>query len=216
MPFGHTLLLSLEGLLAFGYNGKGQLGLGHTNDQFTPATVPWKGPQPAQMDWGFNHSLVLDVEGGVWQAGLSHFSASPLTFERVPEVPSMTLVAAGFNHSAALDTEGSLWVWTSTEDLSWSTSVPQRIEGLPTILKVACGNNFLVAEAEEGLWVLGNNYKGQLGLGHTNSALQPTLVQVEDLSEGPLRRSDLHRLARRRLLSWRQLQWATGALSLEC
>ena len=48
MPFGsHTLLLSLEGaLLAFGYNIEGQLGLGHKNNQLTPATVPWKGPQP--------------------------------------------------------------------------------------------------------------------------------------------------------------------------
>ena len=44
-----------------------------------------------------------------------------------------------------------------------------------------------MAEAEEGLWVLGDNSKGQLGLGHTNSALQPTLFQVEELSEGPLR-----------------------------
>ena len=51
---------------------------------------------------------------------------------------------------------------------------------------VACGFNFLVAEAEEGLWVLGNNDKGQLGLGHTNSALQPTYSQL-NCSEGPLR-----------------------------
>ena len=35
--------------------------------------------------------------------------------------------------------------------------------------------------------MLGDNSFGQLGLGHTNSALQPTLVQVEERSEGPLR-----------------------------
>ena len=72
MPIGdHTLLLSLEGaLLAFGDNTYGQLGLGHKNEQLTPATVPWKGPQPVQVDWGCKHSLVLDAEGGVWQAGV--------------------------------------------------------------------------------------------------------------------------------------------------
>ena len=59
--------------------------------------------------------------------------------------------------------------------------------GRPPLLKVACDWNFLVAEAEEGLWVLGNNSNGPLGLGHTNNALEPTLIQVEDLSEGPLR-----------------------------
>ena len=37
----HTLLLSLEGaLLAFGHNRGGLLGLGHENDQITPAMVP--------------------------------------------------------------------------------------------------------------------------------------------------------------------------------
>jgi alpha-tubulin suppressor-like RCC1 family protein len=189
MPLScHTLLLSLEGaLLAFGWNSQGQLGLGHNNEQLTPATVPWKGPQPVQVDWGLEHSLVLDVEGGVWQAGSSRFSASPLTFERVPEVPPMILVAAGNTHSVALDTEGGLWAWTCKEDLSWARSLPQRVEGLPPLLKVACGEDFLVAETEEGLWVLGENSSGQLGLGHTNSASGPTCVQVKDLSEGPLR-----------------------------
>ena len=189
MPFGSfTLLLSLEGaLLSFGRNSKGQLGLGHRIDQFTPATVPWKGPQPVQVDWGWYHSLVLDAEGGVWQAGSSCFSTSPLTFERIPGVPPMALVAAGTSHSAALDFEGGLWVWTCEEDLSWAHSLPQRVEDLPPLLKVACGENFLVAEAEEGLWVLGDNEEGQLGLGHTNSAFQPTLVQLEERSEGRLR-----------------------------
>ena len=189
MPFGwHTLLLSLEGgLLAFGDNSRGQLGLGHRNTQWKPVEVPWKGPQPVQVDWGDAHSLVLDAEGGVWEAGSSPSSSPSLTFQRILGLPCIALVAAGPSHSASIDTEGGLWVWTRKDSLSWACSLPQRVEGLPAIIKVACGCNFLVAEAEEGLWVLGNNYKGQLGLGHTNSALQPTLVQVEDLSEGPLR-----------------------------
>ena len=116
----------------------GQLSLGHTNSalQLTPATVPWKGPQPVQVEWGGEHSLVLEAEGGVWQAGSSRFSASPLTFERVPEVPPMTLVAAGFSHSASLNTEGGLWVWTCKEDLSWARLIvklfafPKLAEGL--------------------------------------------------------------------------------------
>ena len=185
---GPTHAPPLEGgLWAFGENRHGQLGLGQCNNQCTPATVPWKGPQPVQVDWGYDHSLVLDAEGGVWQAG---FSSSPFTFERVPKVPPMTLVAAGCSHSAALDTEGGLWVWARRTDLFWSRSLPQRVEGLPPLLKVACGFKFLVAEAEEGLWVLGGNSFGQLGLGHTNSALQPTLVQVQERSEGPLRCCD--------------------------
>ena len=186
MPSGlHTLLLSLEGgLLAFGSNREGQLGLGHKRDIWNPVEVPWDGPEVVQVDWGWEHSLVLDAEGGVWEAGCSQSSPS---FQRVLELPCIAFVAAGEYHSAAIDIEGGLWVWTSRTDLSWASSLPQRVEGIPPVTKVACGISSLVAEAEEGLWVLGDNSKGQLGLGHTKKVLQPTLVQVEHLSEGPLR-----------------------------
>ena len=189
MPLGfHTLLLSLEGgLLAFGGNNWGQLGLSHTNDQWVPEKVPWNGPEPVQVDWGLEHSLVLDAEGGVWQAGRSCSSISSPSFRRVPGLPCIALVTAGFSHSAALDTEGGLWVWANKFDLIWARSLPQRVEYLPPLFKVACGNRFLVAEAEEGLLVLGDNSKGQLGLGHNYSVLQPTRVQVKNCSEGPLR-----------------------------
>ena len=138
-----------------------------------------------QVDWGWHHSLVLDAEGGVWEAGCSRSSYdSPITFQHIPGLPLMTLVSAGNCHSAAIDTKGGLWVWTYTNEISWASSLPTRVEGLPSLLKVACGGSFLIAEAEEGLWILGSNTKL---LHHTNSALQPTLIQVEGCSEGPLR-----------------------------
>ena len=115
MPLGHHTLLSLEGdLWAFGSNDESQLGLGHKNDQMQPTRVPWDGPEPVQVDWGYAHSLVLDAEGGVWEAGRSRFSC---TFQKILELPPITLVAAGVAHSAAIDTEGGLWVWTSETDL---------------------------------------------------------------------------------------------------
>ena len=190
MPLGnHTLLLSFEGnLFAFGDNEEGQLGLGHNDNPSLPSEVPWNGPQPVQVDWGWHHSLVLDAEGGVWEAGLSRLPSFSLHFTQVQELPGITLVAAGIHRSAAIDTEGGLWVWTSQRDLSWASSLPHRVEVLPPLLKVACGLKFIAAETQEGtFWVLGNNSKGQLGLGHTNNALQPTLIHLEECSEGPLR-----------------------------
>ena len=96
-------------------------------------------------------------------------------------------MAAGESHSTAIDTEGGLWVWTCEEDCSWATSLPQRVQSLPPVIRVALGCYFFVAEAEEGLWVLGRNEYGQLGLGQTTEALEPTLVEVRDCSKGPLR-----------------------------
>ena len=55
MPFGsHTLLLSLDGgLIGFGNNSQGQLGLGHAEQRAgEPLVVPWEGPRPVQVDWG--------------------------------------------------------------------------------------------------------------------------------------------------------------------
>ena len=190
MPFGqHTLLLSLEGdLFAFGCNDEGQLGLGHEIDQLEPVKVPWNGPQPVQVDCGCESSLVLDAEGGVWDAGNSRAASSSLTFQRISELPQITMIAAGSNTiSAALDIDGGVWVWTNDADSPWAKGVPKQVKGFPPLTKLACGDDFIVAEGQGGLWVFGDNTYGQLGLGHTDYIHQPTLVQVEELSEGPLR-----------------------------
>ena len=189
MPFGdHTLLLLEEGsLVAFGANAKGQLGLGHRNDRKEAAEVPWEGPRVVQVDWGCFHSLLLDEEGGVWETGLCRSSSPLVLFQRVPELPVITSVAAGCYHSAAVDEEGSLWLWTSKSSLSWACSTPQQVQSISALYKVACGYDFLVGEAFEGLWVLGDNSFGQLGLGHTNDVPQPTLLHGTFHSEGLLR-----------------------------
>ena len=136
MPSGsHTILLSLEGgLLAFGANYEGQLGLDHKKHHSQPEKVSWNGPKPVQVDCGGSHSLVLDVEGGVWDAGSSRAIYSSPTFELIPDLPRMAVIAAGGGFSAAIDTEGGLWVWTSYANLSWASSLPRRVEGLPPIM----------------------------------------------------------------------------------
>ena len=96
-------------------------------------------------------------------------------------------------------------MWTSKR----ASSIPQRVEGLPPLLKVACGNEFMVVESDEGLWACGRNSKGQLGLGHTNPVKRPSPVQIEGRSPGPLRslaalEDGTILIARRRLLLWGQ------------
>ena len=186
MPLGDlTILVSVEGdLLVFGANGSGQLGLGHERVQKEPATVAWKGPKVLQVDWGNEHSLVLDVEGGVWESGSSSVNS---VFHRIEGLPFITQVAAGYDHSAALDRSGALWVWTLNTGLSWATPTPKRLECVSVFSKVACGRQFLVAEAKEGLWVLGDNSKGQLGLGNSTPASVLTLLKVPGRAMGPLR-----------------------------
>ena len=195
MPFGnHTLLLSLEGLLAFGHNDEGQLGLGDTKNRRVPTKVPWKGLRVVQVVCGKSFSLALDQNGGVWEAGKSIASeSSNLTFQKAPDrvgvFPPIARLAAGPNLCAALDRDGHLWGRISDynpPDLFGSHT--SKLEGFPLLLKVACGYNYFVGEAREGgIWVVGANKTGQLGLGHTECVRQPTSVLVEGLSKGPLR-----------------------------
>ena len=191
MPFGnHTLLLDLEGeLWAFGANSFGQLGVGSKDKVCVPTKVSWNGPKPVQVDGGLVHSLVLDEEGGVWEAGRSRAAPYPTTFQLVTDLPPVSRVAAGYCHSAAVDINGALWVWTNAQtDLQWASCTLTRVEGLPPVQKVVCGRNFLLAEAQEGgFWVLGDNPDGQLGLGHIIRVQQPTQVDMEELFIGPAR-----------------------------
>ena len=131
-------------------------------------------------------SLVLDVEGSMWQAGSLRSSASPLPFERAPEVPPMALLAAGMYHSAALDTKGGLWVWTCEGNLPGAGSLPQRVEGLHSSRWLVTGTSSW-QRPKKASGCCATTHYGQLGLVHTQRALQPTLVQLEERSEGPLR-----------------------------
>ena len=189
MPLGyHTLLLAETGLVAFGLNSDGQLGLGHKGSSETLSEVPWVGPRPTQLDWGLLHSLVLDVEGGVWETGRvrSPFD-SILTFQKVNELPPITQLAAGYQHSAALDMNGGLWVWTSKSSLEWASHVPSLVKGFPPLQSIVCGEDFLIGEAFGGaVWGIGANSAGQLGLGHTDFILQPILVPTVGLPDGGL------------------------------
>ena len=190
MPFGfHTLLLTHEGgLLGFGRSMEGQLGLGHQHNRSEPVEIPWNGPRAVQVSCGELHSLVLDEEGGVWEAGLPQtINFEPLVFKQVMALPLVTQIAAGEKHSAVLDVDGNLWWWTARSLIEWAPKAPERVPNLPYLFKLASGGDIIVAEAEEGLWVFGSNSQGQLGVGHTQAVLQPTLVDFDERVERPLR-----------------------------
>ena len=213
MPKGlHTLLLTKDLLLAFGRNLEGQLGIGHCVSPAEPVQVPWEGPPPVQADWGFHHSLVLDEEGSVWESGRCRSVDSPfLTFKRVPELPRIVLVVAGYQHSAALDENGVLWAWTAQTRLSWASDIPCRVQGFPKLRKVACGRDFLVGEADNGLWVFGDNAQGQLGVGHKRPVKEPINIRPKGLL-WPLRSlSALYQASA--LIDSRGRIWSAGANS---
>jgi hypothetical protein len=172
MPYGyHTLLVSNDGLLAFG--GKPQWE-GDMKMPDVPHQVPWVGPPLIKVDWGRSHSLLLDSEGGVWEAGTSGVENSEFTsnFRRVEGLPEITQISAGYDLSAVIDTEGNLWFWSGFRKLP-----PQQIS-LPTkVLQVAGAWSNLIVEGEDGaLWYV-----------HLSKASEIVPIIVEGISHGPLR-----------------------------
>ena len=76
--------------------------------QLQPAEVPWNGPQPVQVDWGEDHSLILDEEGISWKTGRCPYDTDSTTFMKVSELPCITAMACGRSLFAAIDSDGGL------------------------------------------------------------------------------------------------------------
>jgi alpha-tubulin suppressor-like RCC1 family protein len=82
-------------------------------------------------------------------------------------------LAAGQSIFAAIDQAGSLYTWglnvdhalgRTTEQMN---ALPGLVHGVPTMLEVAVGDNFMIVLSREGeVFSFGSNSAGQLGLGH--------------------------------------------------
>ncbi|XP_052209123.1 ultraviolet-B receptor UVR8 isoform X2 [Diospyros lotus] len=104
--------------------------------------------------------------------------------------------------SLAIDNVGALWIWGNCPQQSSSSeggfSLVSSFIPIPvwnfhghTVVKVACGNEHVVALVSAGetykgsdliCYSWGNNNHGQLGLGDTDSRLQPEII--EKFSQG--------------------------------
>ncbi|THU62018.1 hypothetical protein C4D60_Mb01t00730 [Musa balbisiana] len=106
-------------------------------------------------------------------------------------------VKAGGMMSLAIDDHGSLWIWGNCSQANddgefclSSSSVPLPVWNFHghTVVKVACGNEHVIAVVSAGetytggddlvCYAWGNNNHGQLGLGDKESRLRPEVVST--------------------------------------
>jgi alpha-tubulin suppressor-like RCC1 family protein len=115
--FDHTLALKPDNtVLAFGFNGSGQLGDGSNNNHATPTPVPGLSGMTA-VAAGYHYSLALKNDGTVWAWGQNdhgQLGIGTLTNRTTPtQVPGLTgivAIAAGL-HSIALRGDGVVFAW---------------------------------------------------------------------------------------------------------
>ncbi|KAL6985444.1 hypothetical protein U1Q18_018818 [Sarracenia purpurea var. burkii] len=131
-----------------------------------------------------------------------HELGSPDSFTDESETNSrkplkISSVKAGGMMSLAIDNLGALWMWGNCPQQSSSSDGEFSLASSPTplpvwlfyghtVVKVACGNEHVVALVSAGetykggdlvCYSWGNNNHGQLGLGDTESRLHPEIVQ---------------------------------------
>lgn len=165
-----------DNLYSWGHNHKGQLGLGHSENQNTPQRllalngIKIKKIACASKFMGNAAKLIamrlqgyklelhlgtftlfLDQEGNVWKCG-----NGKLIPEKIPELKDIVYIASGHDHAIALDNNGCMWAWGNNKYGQLGLThrkdelTPKKIPDLSGIQFAACGNSFTIALDKEG------------------------------------------------------------------
>jgi alpha-tubulin suppressor-like RCC1 family protein len=190
----HSLALKSNGsVVAWGFNGYGQLGNGTITNSLTPVAVSGLTSGVAAVTGGQRHSLAVKTNGSVvaWgdnaygQLGnglTGSYSATPLAVSGLSS--GVTAAAAGSGHSLALKTNGSVVAWGRNDSgqlgdgTTTGSAIPVAVSGLSSaVTAVAAGGAHSLALKSTGSAVAwGGNASGQLGNGTTTNSSVPTAI----------------------------------------
>ena len=175
-------------LFAWGYNSRGNLGLGDSVNRLSPVLVnnsSWsKIATSSWWDAGSSEEyfcLGIQTDGSLWSWGSNTFGqlGDGTTTQRLSPVrignDTWSVVACGTYHSMGIKTNGTLWAWghsgaSNRLGISTASAVtsPVQIGSATNWVRVSCGNASTWALKSDGtLWSWGYNAYGQLGTGNT-------------------------------------------------
>jgi len=176
-------------LWTWGFNNKGQLGLGDTISRSSPVQVG-TGTDWAQIAIG-DFAAAIKTDGTLYAWGYGYYGnlgqGNTTSYSSPVQIGALTTwskVTTGNGHCLALKTDGTIWAWGSSfngqlgQGNTTYYSSPVQIGALTTWSKAeAVNSNASSAINTSGeLFTWGRNGEGQLGLGDTTQRNSPVQV----------------------------------------
>ena len=201
-----TMCLTEDDLLySFGCNIEGELGLG---SDCIFSIYPLLIPNIHNIEYiacGESYSICKTYDNTYYSWGSNRYGQighikyikyeRPIQCNNYPE--NIISIKCGSDHTLLLTLEGKLYFLGGRLDRKFQlndnninkTSTPTLITNIPEIRRIECGyHHFMCIDINNDLWIFGNNFCGQLGLGNLMKEYKPikhpTLSNIIDISSG--------------------------------
>ena len=179
-----TVCVDYEGFIwSFGDNDDGQLGIGNTTKFNFPQKL-LNIPPVLSVDCGSNHTLITTNDDNLWSFGrnnkgqLCHGDKKDRSNPQKTSFSDISKISAGFDHSLFENNKGEIFACGNNYNGQCGLGhfgavqiTPSLIPNAPSnIIQFFCGNRHsLFLDLEGNVFSVGDNFFGQLGLGHNSN-----------------------------------------------
>ena len=176
-----TVCVDDEGFIwSFGENKFGQLGTGNKININVPQKLK-NIPPVVSVSCGDDHTLIITIDDNLWSWGrndfgqLCHGDTEDRSMPRQTSFSNISKISAGYDHSLFQNNKKELFACGYNEHgecglghFNSPQITPSLILNLPSnIVQFVCGfNQSLFLDSDGNVFSVGDNYFGQLGLGH--------------------------------------------------
>lgn len=193
----HSLVCTKDGdVSSFGFNEKGQLGIGNQIGQTSPTTIPLLVKITVRdVACGVSHSAAVSEEGSLYMFGAGSYGRCghgsegdcyyPVENETLARIGPVLACSLGENHSACVMEDGQLFVWGSgsfgklglgDDNENKLSPVPLKYGSL--FRSVCCGPFHTVASTQEGSVVTWGSSSAFGRLGRSSEPARPDTVDI--------------------------------------
>lgn len=171
----HTLVITTDGLYGCGRNHHGQLTGKEKHLTLTKINTPGKVLSIACND---TTSYIITSEG-LYYSGYNQVTRDNVDLFTKIDLPNPMLVSCSGSHTVVMTKEGVYWFGNMRGDAN--PQPPQYVD-LEDILDISAGENYTMILTVNGLYGLGANYHGQLGIGIiSNYEEKPVLCPISNV-----------------------------------